>query len=284
MHDNTRSIAPAGLAFGLLLGLLAGFAAGGATPLHAQEYAVTRESYPFFSRNLDIDVSATGPGRVQVIRGSEGRIEVAAHATGGVAAFGLTAYPPILQLTALGAVGADYIVVVPQRTDVRVRVPGRSSWSSADPYNPQTFRWDSVPEPIALDYTIPRPTWEGRFYVVAASPNAPALVRLLSPEHIRSVQLRLEGSEFRVGSSRPLTHSPGSATALVIDPGDEPVDLVVQVPVFADLFQLRLDSGVLAIVQKGELRQSCQPSVRTKTEGSGWRVLYRPSLGLSCTQ
>jgi hypothetical protein len=263
------------------ISLISAFTATLTAGAGGQEYAVTRQSFGIYSNSLEIEVLATAPGQLQVIRGSDGRVDVAAYAARGVAAFGLTRQPPVLRLTALGAIGADYVVVVPERASVRVRLPGRRTWENVNGGS-RAFRWDSVPEPRELDYRMPAPTLDGRFYVVATSPAAPERVRLLNEAHVRSIELRLEGTEFRIASSRPLVHSPGMASRIDVDAGDEDVDLMVQVPAYTADFELHLGSKVLVVLKDSQPQDLCGPSVKQRNPEGFWRITFRPAEGLKC--
>lgn len=272
-------------AFVMLFAAWATAACAGGRRLQAQEYAVTRRVFSFFDNQLDIDVLANSAGQLQVIRGEAGRVDVAAHATEGVASFGLaTDRGNTLRLTALGAKEAEYVVVVPEQANVRVRLPGHRGWSDANRYGTARFRWDAVPDAPELDYSIPLPTIENKYYVVTTRGEAPVRVRLLGRSHIRSVEVRLQGTEFEVASSRPLTHTPGAADLVDIDAGSEDVDLVVQVPSYTRRFELRLEGDIMFTIEGGEAHDRCTPSVNQKTAAGAMRVLYRPAAGLRCVQ
>ena len=59
----------------------------GAAPATAQEYELTRRQFPFLDNSLTIEVVADGAGRLQVVRGQRGRVEVTARVDGGIPAF-----------------------------------------------------------------------------------------------------------------------------------------------------------------------------------------------------
>ncbi|MEO5511155.1 MAG: hypothetical protein ABIS27_11055 [Longimicrobiales bacterium] len=251
-------------------------------PVHGQEYAVSRQTFSFYADNLDIDVVAKGAGRLQILRGPLGRVDVAAHSRDGVAGFGLTDAPSVLRLAALGGEGASYIVVVPDLTNIRVKLPGRRGWQHADRYGSPTFKWDSVPDAPDVDESMPRPTMDGRYFVATTRMDAPERVRLLNGAHIRSVELRLEGTEFRIAASRAFQPRTGSASLIDIDAGSEDVDLVIQVPAYTRRFELQLGSERLAAVADGKLSDLCRPSIQQVSPAGFKRVTYRPALGVSC--
>jgi hypothetical protein len=268
--------------FAAVIGIAASVAVT-ATTAQAQEYAVSRRAFTFLDNSLDIEIAATSAGQLQVMRGESGRIDVAAHSAEGVASFGLTSgRGSTLTLTALGAKQADYVVVVPERALVRVKLPGRSGWKDADPYGSSRFRWDAAPDEPELDYSPPRPTVEGKYFVVGSSASAPARVRLFGKAHIRSVEVRLEGTEFQLWSSRPLTGKPGATDLLDVDAGRENVDLILQVPSFTRQFELRLEDQILLTAGGGDVVERCGPGVRQKAANGALRVKFRPAEGLVC--
>lgn len=253
------------------------------SPVSGQEYAVSRRAFTFFDTRLDIEVAATSAGQLQILRGESGRIDVAAHAAEGLASFALaTEMSPTLSLTAAGAKQSEYIVSVPERVTVRVKLPGRSGWSSAEPFGVSRFRWDSVPEPTPIDYSTPRPTVEDRYFVVGSSAAAPGRVRMFGKAHLRVVEVRMEGIEFQLWSSRPLTNQPGAKELVDVDAGREDVDLVIQVPSFSRQFELRLENEVMLTIEGGKLIERCGPGVKQKAANGSVRLKYRPSAGLVC--
>ncbi len=255
-----------------------------AVPTHAraQEHAVTRQTYPFYTDRLDVEVLATSAGRLQIIRGGLGRVEVAAYAANGVAAFGLSDEPHVLRLTALGAAGADYVIVVPDNTSVSVRLPGQRGFQPSARYGSKTYRWNASVEAAAPDVVVPQHTLDGRFFVVTTRVDAPARVRLLDVEHIRSVEVRLEGTEFRIASSRLLRHAAGSASTIDIDPAGDAVDVVIQVPSYTEAFDLRMGTQSIVLIKNGKLSELCRPVVRQEV-GGYTRLTYRPARGVSCS-
>jgi hypothetical protein len=207
---------------------------------------------------------------------------VAAHAAEGLAGFGLNNDDRVLQLTALGAEAAQYIVVVPDNIRVRISLPDRRGWRPADGRGAANFSWDVTTAPVPVDYAPPVPTIEGRFFLLQSTPDAPARVRLRNPTHIRSVELRLEGTDFRIASSRPLNATSGSADLVDVDPGRHDIDLLIQVPPFTRQFDLRLGATTIVAVRNGEPVTVCGPAVRQKTSEGAWRVTYRPSGAAAC--
>jgi hypothetical protein len=258
-------------------------AASAGTSLRAQEYEVSRRIYNFYDDRLDIEVLANSAGQLQILHGDGGRVEVAAHASSGIAASALaTERGSVLRLTALGAKSAEYVVIVPEQADVRVKLPGRSGWTDAARYASSKFRWDSIPEPLELDYTYPKPTLEGRYFVVSSRSTPPARLRLFHPEHIRSVEVRIEGTEFMLASTEPLTNSPGVRELLDIDPGLSDVDLVIQVPSFTRSFELVAGDQTILRMDNGAVTSACGGGIRQQTPRGQERFKYLPQAGLDC--
>src|SRR5690606_11602884 len=71
------------------------------------------------------------------------------------------------------------------------------------------------------------------------APNAPHVVSIPRAENVRSVSVRIEGDDFRVGSSLPLRTIPGNAERLEIRTDGPPIDLVLQLPEHVAGFMLK---------------------------------------------
>lgn len=99
-----------------------------AAPAAAQDDDVgtARRAYPFLGDRLTVHIEADSPGVIRLIRGEDGRLEVAARAEDGFPGFGLADRGgDALVLTAIGADRAEYLVVVPANVRVTVRLPDR---------------------------------------------------------------------------------------------------------------------------------------------------------------
>lgn len=107
----------------------------------------TRASFLFLDHELTIDVLADAPGVVRIIRGRPGRIEVSGSSSGGVVGFGLASRQfPELALTAVEAERVIYLVVVPEGTYVRLRLPDRDVAETLGALeNAGTFEWGAPP-------------------------------------------------------------------------------------------------------------------------------------------
>src|SRR5687768_5413543 len=60
-----------------------------AGPAAAQEWGVNRRFFTFLDNEVTVEVSAETGGRLHVIRGEQGRIEVSARVDGGMSSFAL---------------------------------------------------------------------------------------------------------------------------------------------------------------------------------------------------
>ncbi|HSJ15686.1 MAG TPA: hypothetical protein VK939_14785 [Longimicrobiales bacterium] len=232
-----------------------------AAPLNAQEYAVSRRAWTFFERGLTIEVLADGPGALQIVRGEPGRIEVAAHARHGLAAWGLGGYrSDRLRLSALGATEADYVVIVPEDVHVSVTLPGEYGARSVSWEPAALLRWEGdADRPYTQDRAGSRSLEYGLFPVHRA-PTSPARVDLPDARFLRSIEVRVEGREFLVGSSRPLSFTPGRGP-LVIRSRQESLDLRITVPQGTTHFEVGGPEGVLVRVEQGRLVAACGPNV-----------------------
>jgi hypothetical protein len=86
---------------------------------------VRQERLTFIGTTLEIEVLAESPGTLRLIQGRAGEIDVSARAVAGIAGFGLSGGDRgKLQLTAVGAERVEYLVVIPEGAQVRIRLPG----------------------------------------------------------------------------------------------------------------------------------------------------------------
>jgi hypothetical protein len=267
------------------LTLAAGLAA--APGVHAQEWDVTRRTYAFLDDRLVINVIADAGGELQVVRGDNGRVEVAARSNDGFPGFGLGGdITRELRLTAVGANRVQYLVVVPEHVRVTVRLPGGSQTSLASRAPSGRYNWQA---PTGVHTIGPAPdapllpTMPGGLYLVHATRFAPAIVDVPNLSAVRSLAVRFEGAEFRVASSRPLAISPGNSGRLDLLISGEPLDLVLYVPRAAGSFQLR--SGSLRLIESvaGQPRALCGGAVIQKpTAEQDWLTLYPEGGRLAC--
>jgi hypothetical protein len=237
--------------------------AAAVAPLSAQEYAVSRRAYTFFERGLTIEVLSDGPGALQILRGEPGRLEVAAHARDGLAAWSVAGwYRDRLRLSALGASEADYVVIVPEDVHVSVSLPGERLARSVSWEPAALLRWEGSPgagEDVADFGAISGPL-AGGLFPVHRDARAPALVELTDLGSVRTLEVRIEGDAFLVASSRPLTFRPGSGP-LVIRAGGVPLDLVLTLPRGTARFELRGPQGLLLRADGDALHSGCQPAI-----------------------
>jgi hypothetical protein len=83
--------------------------------------------------------------------------------------------------------------------------------------------------------------------------------------------VRIEGDDFRVGSSIPLRTIPGNAERLEIRTSGPPIDLVLQLPHDVAGFMLKVGSDVAFAVNDGDARALCSPVVSQHVaDGRKW--------------
>lgn len=277
-----------------LLAVLA--AAFSAAPLAAQEQDVARGSFPYFERSLTIDVLAQVPGELQILRTRNARVEVAAMAAPGLASFTRGGWRGnALRLTAAGAARVAYIVHVPENVFVSVRTPDAGN-HSAGRRDPDVIRWDGPPRdasdarpasspaggavPVSLR-SGPAVDAMGRFRgLIARQP--PAVVSIPSLHAVRSLEVRIEGDEFAVATSRPLELHRGDARTLVLDFAGDPLDVVLTVPAGA---RLRLDAAGQPLLRmaEGRVALTCPAGIDQRPAADRRWLLYRPQAGrLGC--
>jgi hypothetical protein len=95
-------------------------------PALLPDQEVKRERFTFIGTSLEIQVSVEAPGALRLLHGQAGEISVTARAVSGVAGAGFSGTDPgTLLLSAVGAERVEYLVTIPQNTQVRIRLPDR---------------------------------------------------------------------------------------------------------------------------------------------------------------
>jgi hypothetical protein len=258
-----------------------------ATPASAQQWQVARDQFAFAGRQLTVHIEAEDQGTLRVIRGPAGSVRVAGRADTGITAAGLTANEH-LTLTATGYGPIEYVVTVPERVWVTVHLPDRPPESMGTMDRSGTFQWEATvhESASALPVRMPGPDPllnQPSAYTVLAGPVTPRVVSLPDLTNVRSVTVRVEGSSFRVGASRPLALRPGDAHHVEIRPGGPPMELIVLVPAGTDGFTLEAAGASALVVDRGGLAVFCSPNTRQWLSGGrGW-VTFTPVGGtLDC--
>jgi hypothetical protein len=279
---------------------------------HTQQ-DVNRRAYNFLENHLEIAVVAEAPGVLQVMRGERGRVEVAARSLDGFSGSALGGHlTRQLRLTAVGAGTVEYLVVVPDHVNVRIHLPDGSS-ASVPPRAPvASFRWAAdapigaaaVPQfqwaagaaashRAGMDAAaaaaeqelraLPQPqllrTTGSGLYVVHSSSRTPGVIEVPDLAAVRSLELRFEGSEFRVAASRALAMEPGDAGLFVIRVHGEPLDLVIYVPRETHAFHMNAAGVRIAEAVGGRPRALCgNVVVQSPTDFQTW-LTFRPQDG-----
>lgn len=273
---------------------------------------VTRRAYTFLEDRLVVAVHAEAPGELQVVRGQRGRVEVAARSRDGFAGFGLGGdFTRRLRLTAIGSDAVQYLVVVPEHVTVTVELPRGGTAHVADRDGIATYRWgddlrndrsresrrdrrydddfdmsarDDMQSEGGLrnrDDTPLVATTASGLYIVHSGTNGrvPSLVDVPSLASVRSLAIRIEGTEFRVAATRPLSLRQGDEGHMVIRVDGDPLDLVLYVPRGSSGLQLRSGSQRIADVTAGRPRAYCgRTVVQQPTPNQYWLTVF-PSDG-----
>lgn len=257
-------------------------------PVRAQGAGVERRSFTYLGSRLTVQVRDSVPGVVRLARGQGGEVRVLARARGGFATAALdTDGPDELNLTSVGARRVEYLVVVPSRVRVEVRLPGKDVDEDFGRLSSTaTFSWEGVEAPAtergAAPTTPDAPTTATPFLAYEGS-RAPARVEIPVPGRIRTLTVRIEGDRFRVTASRPLEVSPGDAAVLEIDPARGGLDVGVELPAGLGAFTLRIGGATALVVESGRARALCAP-VTSQRLADGVRVFtFDPGSGdLEC--
>ena len=127
------------------IGLSLALATAVAAPAAAQS-DVARRSFTFFGSDLTIVILDHTAGQLRLVRGSAGRVEVAARAPGGFSGFGLSSADGRLRLASTGAYSVDYIVFVPDNVRVQVQTPDKAYPEPTTGGEEMTIRWSTPTE------------------------------------------------------------------------------------------------------------------------------------------
>ncbi len=253
--------------------------AGSAAPAAAQN-DVSRRTFQFFNDNLVIEVLDHTAGVLRVVRGGPGQIDVAARAAGGFTGFGLAGVvKDRLRLSSLGNTDVEYLVIVPENVRVQVATPDTHDLQATPGSAEATFRWTGASEGEGgLGAMLPR----GMVltYVNAETPQVMAFADVKS---VRSLEVRLAGSQFGIASSVPLVLRQGDPRQMTISLGDAPpIDLLILVPRDSD-FNLRVGRSEALASADGELVTNCSPVILLKGADGSKRARFTPSNGqLDC--
>jgi hypothetical protein len=289
-----------------------------AAPAEAQEWQVSRDQFAFAGRQLTVHVDVDAEGSLRIIRGPAGQVRVSSRADFGLTAAGLTADEQ-LTLTHGGEGPVEYVITVPERVWIDVRLPDRPTiesmgshdragifhWAAAGvvedvvverPYQPAPAPARPATRPAGQvtglwsDPVAPQPRETaarltgGASFTAMVTPGAPALVRIPDLTNVRSITVQVEGSVFRVKTSRPMTLTPGSAQHLEIRPGGPPMDIALVVPPGTPGFRLDALHGPILTVQGSEVRVLCGSSTQQWLPGGRAWVTFTPVQGaLECS-
>lgn len=251
--------------------------------LSAQESEVSRRSYTFIGDRLVVSVVGGTAGGLQILRGEPGRIEVAARSREGFPGFGLGGtLTRELRLTAPGAEQVQFLVVVPERVSVTVRLP--NGHTAHTPVNGDAAAYDwGMSEDLAVDVLPLMPTLAGGLYLIHATRWAPSAVDIPDLTAVRSVSVRFEGTDFRIAASRPLSLSPGSHSRFEIRVSGDPIDLVMYVPRGNAAFQLRSGATPLVDLVSGRARALCSNvAIQRPTAAQDWLTFYPRDGRIDC--
>lgn len=276
-----------------------------AVPVSAQQWGVTRRVYTFLDTELTVEVVMEAPGTLQMVHGLGGQVEVMGRALHGMAASALSdKNGATLRLTAVGADRAQYTVVVPNNVYVQVKLPDRQVTETFSTMaGAKTYTWQATPgqgsgagtagpganmldrrTPAAMSVRAsPSPTSSFLFTTYAGT-SAPDMVTFPSASVLRTLTVRLEGDQFRVEASRPMTLRQGDPKAIAIRPVGPPMDVVLVVPVDTRNFVVEVGGQAALAVVRGRPMSMCTPVVEQLLEGDRLWYTFSPVNGmLSCS-
>lgn len=266
-----------------------------AAPLTAQEWQVAREQFPFAGTRITIQVDTDAPGTLRLIRGEPGSVRVASRAGEGFTSSGL-AEDDRLTLSAAGAGPVDYLVAIPENVWVDVRLPGRVmsrsvargqsgswEWNATDRSAPAPDRSPGAPVPQWVPGMSAEGEWENALYTTFTRDLPPDEISVPDLATVARVSVRIEGSRFRVVTSRPLEVDEGSSRALVIRPADPPMDVVLGIPTATGSFTLRLGGTTALVLDGASVTTLCSPVTEQRlSDGRRWYTFNPLDGSLDC--
>jgi hypothetical protein len=257
-----------------------------AVSAQAQDRELSRRQFPFFGNYVTVEVVADVPGKLQVVRGEEGMIEVAARVPGGIPSFALGGRGgDRLRLSALGGANADFVVIVPENAGVRVKLPETGGGQQTSTLRSGgIYQWGAPKDataPIAGPaVVVPAPAGQALAF---SNTVAPRLLNIANMNALRTLTVRIEGNMFQVGGSEFMSVAGGNPAEVQLQTGRDLQDVFVTLPIGTNNFTLRLGGRTALSVTGREIRVFCEP-VTDQDLGSGRRwFTFTPEMGrLTC--
>ncbi|HEX6558109.1 MAG TPA: hypothetical protein VF021_01565 [Longimicrobiales bacterium] len=255
----------------------------GALPATAQERGVSRRAFTFLSNDVTVEITSDVPGTLQIVRGQDGMIDVAARVPGGLSSFAMGGtYSDKLRLTAMGGRSAEFIVVVPEQTYVRVRLPNRKGGDVGSTRQGGTFRWG---ENVVRTSAAPFPAAPTGPTVAYSAQRAPRTLSVPGLNSVRSISVRVGDPTFTIAGNHYMNVAGSRSDNVEVRTGAEVEDLVIGVPSETRDFVLRLGGRTALVVRGFDVTTSCDPvTEQTLQDGARWYT-FSPEMGrLSCRQ
>ncbi len=237
----------------------------------AAQHDVARRSFIFLDRNLTIEVVSENSGVLRVMRGEPGVLEVAARAPEGLPGFALGGRQnDLLQLSAMGADKADFLVIVSEDVRVTVRLPDRKLIETAG-RPAATFSWgkdDSSPTGgnggggNSRASTLAVPAASGMF-LSHYSRAVPVSFSVPDANNLGRLEVRFDGSDFRLSTNRAVNVKPGRSDTIELRAVDPGLNAVISLPTDTRDFRLVLGGKLALEVRTGEIRSFCDQLQRS---------------------
>jgi hypothetical protein len=247
----------------------------------AAQHDVARRSFNFFDNTLTIQVISESSGSLRIMRGEEGRLEVAARTPDGIPAATLGGRDgDELRLTSVGANPVTFVVSVPEDVRVRVLLPDRKNLEIASTRPAASYAWGATPAKPA-DGSVPAfvPTSSDGMFLGHSSRAVPRVLALPDISAVSQLEVKFEGSEFRISTSRPVSVQPGRSDEIVFRPGDDPISITIMLPQNARDFRLMLAGRTAIEVVGGDIRSYCQQLIDQRLPDGRRHFTYHPAGG-----
>ena len=247
----------------------------------AAQHEVARRTFNFFDNTLTIQVISEASGMLRIVRGEEGRLDVAARAPEGIPAFSLGGRDgDELRLTSVGSKDVDYVVSVPEDVRVRVLLPDRKNLEIASTRPAATYSWGATSEkPAQGSGPAMGAVGSDGLYLSHSSRAVPRVLALPDIAAVSQLNVKFEGDEFRISTSRPVSVTPGRADEIQFRTGNDPITITIMLPQNARDFRLMLAGRTAIEVVGGEIRSYCQQLVDQRMPDGRRYFTYHPAGG-----
>jgi hypothetical protein len=238
---------------------------------------VARRLFTFLDNDVTVEVATDAPGTLQIVRGEDGQIDVAARVPGGLSSAALGGRESDrLRLTAVGGSRADFIVTVPEDTYVRVYLPNHKAGSLASTRGGGSYTWEGRnPQPVVAQTTA-LPTGP---FIAHTTERTPHTISIPNLSSIHTVSVHFGASAFQIVSANAMSVIAGDPDNLEIRTGDRHEDIQITIPADIRNFTFRLGGRTALTANFGEITAYCDPLSEQDMGGRARWFTFTPEAG-----